>query len=150
MNEQQQNERVNWLGATLAAQRGNISHLLLRLKGIAAHVGTSLSLHKKFMRLINQVADDREKELDLIKEIEAVEKHHHELKELHLLRHADKKAEEKRKLLLKKEKEETPEDKKDKEEDDDMNMLIWIALWLSELNPFSSRSKPDNPEPTLK
>ncbi len=54
--------------------------------------GTNIALHRKFMRLMNQVADIREKELDILHEIEQVEKRHSELRRHNLLRKADPEA----------------------------------------------------------
>jgi len=101
MSEKQEKERVNWLGDALASQRTNLTSLLDRLKGIAERVGDSLSLHKKFMRLMDQVATDRDKELGILNEIETIEKRHHEMKQMRLLRRADSEAEVKRKRRLK-------------------------------------------------
>ncbi len=92
MNEGQISGRLSWLTATLAAGRTNISQLLSRLKGIAMSAGTNIALHRKFMRLMNQVADIREKELDILHEIEQVEKRHSELRRHNLLRKADPEA----------------------------------------------------------
>lgn len=89
MNEKIEKERINWLGTLLGSQRTNISSLLDRLRGIAVRVGNSLPLHKKFMLFLDQVATDREKELDIINEIESIEKKHRELKQMRLLRRAD-------------------------------------------------------------
>jgi len=89
MNESQINGRLAWLSSNLAAQRNNLAKILLRLKGIGLRAGTSLGLHRKFMGLLEQIAADREKEIDIINEIEAVEKQHSEMRQRKLLRYAD-------------------------------------------------------------
>jgi hypothetical protein len=139
MNEGQINGRLGWLSATLSAQRNNISKLLMRLRGVV-HAGTSLALHRKFMRLMDQVADDREKEMGIIHEIEEVEKRHQELKRLHMLREVDPEAKPKPDLAM----EELPEDGEDDEDKDGLFSFraLFGLLWL-----FSSRQpKPKNPE----
>jgi hypothetical protein len=100
-------------------------------------VGNNFSLHKKFMRLMDQVSDDREKELDIINQIEAIEERHHNLKKLNLLRRADLGAERKRKQLLKKKDSEayTPEE----DEEESPHRTSWAEILLVYLL-FSSRS----------
>jgi len=88
MNKSLINGQLAWLSATLASQRNNISALLLRLRGFGMSAGSSLILHRKFMRLMEQVADDRKKEMDIIGEIEAMENRHRHLKEHRMLRSA--------------------------------------------------------------
>jgi len=125
-------ERTNWLSVTLEAQRNNLAVFLQRLKGVAAHVKGSLSLNKKFMRLMNQVADEREKEIGIINEIEAIENRHHALRKLHMLRQADKIAEEKSKRRLKKQEEGlSVEEEKEEEGPHRMSFAEIIAIfWL--------------------
>jgi hypothetical protein len=139
MGEKQQKERLNWLSATIAAQRNNISDLLARLRGVAFRFSDSLSLHTKFMKLMDQVAVEREKELDIIYEIETVEKRHLELKKRKLLRHANPETEEKRLRRLNKK-----DGKNEKDEEDSPQRLslaeILAIFWLfSSGNGFFSR-----------
>ena len=77
--------RLSWLGAALAAQRNNLVALLLRIKGLVVSGGCTM-LHGKFLKLMQQVAADQTKELDLIHEIEAVEKRHQILRKMRKLR----------------------------------------------------------------
>ncbi|MFA4994085.1 MAG: hypothetical protein WC521_02135 [Bdellovibrionales bacterium] len=137
MNIKQEKERVNWLSAALATQRATISSFMDRLRGIAVQVGNSLPLHKKFMQLMDQVADDRDKELGIINEIETIEKRHRELKQLKLLRRADSAEEAKRKRRLKELGEEIRENEKDDEDSPHRLSIVEILTlyWL-----FSSKS----------
>ena len=84
------NGRLSWLTDLLSGQRATLNKLLLRLKDVGARVGTSIALHHKFMRLLEQISFDREKELDLINEIEAVEKQHQQMRQAKRLRQADR------------------------------------------------------------
>jgi hypothetical protein len=159
MNEKQEKERVNWLSDALASQRTTISSFLDRLRGIAVRVGDSLSLHTKFMRLMDQVAADREKELGIINEIETIEKRHREMKQMRLLRRADRAEETKRKRRLK---ELEDANRPDENEDDDESpervgalealLVYWLfsskSGFLSGLGGLFSKSKPLSGEPT--
>ncbi len=157
MNEKQEKERVNWLRTALAEQRTNISSFLDRLRGIAVKVGDSLALHTKFLRLMDQVATDREKELDIINEIESIEKRHREMKQMRLLKRADQAEEAKRKRRLK---ELEGENRQNEDEDEDSPQRLGlfeavIVYWLffsdsgffSSLGGLFSKSKPLAGEP---
>ena len=89
MNERILIEKKSWLEKILASQRNNLAGVLHRVKALGLRMGNSLALHRKFEHLMTQVAFDREKELDLINEIEAIEKKHLLLKERQMLRRAD-------------------------------------------------------------
>jgi predicted DNA-binding ribbon-helix-helix protein len=89
MNDAQIKGRLGWLYVTLAAQRNNLTKILLRLRGIGASAGSSVALHRKFMGFLEQVANDREKELKILNEIDEVERQHENLRERRLLRTAD-------------------------------------------------------------
>ncbi|MFA5040343.1 MAG: hypothetical protein WC464_01745 [Bdellovibrionales bacterium] len=151
MGIKQQTEHLNWLSATLAAQRNNLSDLLARLRGVAFKVGDSLSIHKKFVKFIDQVAIEREKELDILYEIETVEKQHLALKKLKRLRHADVAAENKRqrnkKLLL-----DEDADKKDPERVSLVELFLLYWFFFSHPTFFSflgsSWAKPLSGDPT--
>lgn len=80
--------QLSWLNAVLAARRGGLSALLLRLKDIGMRMGANTILHKKFMALLDQVAIEREKELDILNDIEEVEKFHAQQRRNKLLRQA--------------------------------------------------------------
>src|ERR1700760_2914828 len=88
MNSKQASERIGWLGEQLATQRNNMAKILLRLRDIGVRAGVSLGLHRKFMQLMEQIACERDRELDLINEIEQVEKRHREMKQANKLRRA--------------------------------------------------------------
>jgi hypothetical protein len=89
MNEQKITERLVWLGNIVAVQRNNIANLMAQMRGIGQRAGTSLAMHLKFTHLMEQISYDREKELDILHEIESVEKRHRELKERKMLRRAE-------------------------------------------------------------
>lgn len=97
--ERKLEKQVNWLTAALGAQRGGLYTLVLRLKSLAEQTGESFSIHKKFMRLMNQVANERQKELKIIDKIEAIEKKHKELRRRNLLQRIAAKLEREHKLL---------------------------------------------------
>ena len=139
MNEGQISGRLSWLTATLAAGRTNISQLLSRLKGIAMSAGTNIALHRKFMRLMNQVANIREKELDILHEIETVEKRHSELRRRNLLRKADPEAAARTDLI--------PEEQEQDEEKPQRLSLLTLAGILYFLSARSSKVK--QLEPTV-
>jgi len=106
---------------------------------------------------MDQVAIEREKELGIINRIEAVEKQHHDLKKLNMLRRADVEAERRRKNLLKKQ---GNKDDFDKDLEGDPHRLSWwemLLLYLiftsksSFLSHFNfSQSTPISGEPTPK
>jgi len=73
------------LTAALATQKHVLSKILLRLKDFGGCLGTNFSLHKKFFRLMNQVAEERKKEMNLIDRIEALETYHKDLRRRDLL-----------------------------------------------------------------
>ena len=89
MNETLHNAKLSWLGDIMMSHRHRISKLLLRLRGIAASTGSNLALHKKFMKMMNQVADEHEKEVGILREIETMEKRHKEMKRQNRLRQAE-------------------------------------------------------------
>lgn len=89
MNEGKIQEHVNWFSFSLAAQRNNLTQLFARLRSIGAKVGTSMAVHHKFIRLMDQVADAQKKELDLLCDIEEMEKRHAVMREQRLLRQAN-------------------------------------------------------------
>ena len=88
MNKTHIKARLIWLSATLTAQRSILSTLLSRLRGFASSAETSPSLHPKFMRLLTHAAHHKNKEDDILDEIEAMEKRHQALKKRKGLRRA--------------------------------------------------------------
>ncbi|MDD3371151.1 MAG: hypothetical protein PHE27_04915, partial [Alphaproteobacteria bacterium] len=85
MTEKKQDELLGWFKASLSSQRAGLHLLLLRLKGMAVRVGSSLSMNKKFANLMDQIAAEQEKERRIIDKIEALEKHHRKLRKQNLL-----------------------------------------------------------------
>jgi hypothetical protein len=92
MNDKQLNARLGWLSLTLTHQRNILAKALLRLQSVGARLSVSLGLQKKFVRLMEQIAYDKEIEKDILVEIEEVEKRHQELKARKMLRRADAEA----------------------------------------------------------
>jgi hypothetical protein len=76
------------LPLSLAACRNDLVQLLLRLRGIGLRAGTSPKLHRKFMRLMEQISMDREREIHFLCEIEEMEKLHKNMKRHNRLRRA--------------------------------------------------------------
>ena len=72
--------RLRWLATALTTQRNTIADILSRLRHFGTHGGSAPALRPKFMRLLTQVAVHREKENDILDEIEAMERRHQELK----------------------------------------------------------------------
>jgi len=69
------------LTAALTTQKDVLAKALLRLKDFTGNLlGTNFALHKKFFRLLDQVDVERKKEMLLIDKIEALEKHHRDLR----------------------------------------------------------------------
>jgi uncharacterized protein YigA (DUF484 family) len=138
MDDSHFNGRISWLTATLETQRNNIVSILLRLKGIGARAGTSMALHRKFMRFMEQVAHERNKELDIINEIEAIEKRHFELKRRRLLRRAAKEPPVSTADL--------PSEERKEEKPERMSLLTILGLFCL----FSARpAKPKKQDPTV-
>jgi hypothetical protein len=89
MSETKLKERVGWLGLLLTNQRNNLADLLLRLRDVGLRAGSSLAIHRKFLKMLEQVEVERERELGLLHEIEEVEKKHAEMRRLRKLRTAN-------------------------------------------------------------
>lgn len=89
MNEAQTQGRLSWLYQGMEARRNDIARLLRRAAGVCAFIATNFSVHKKFLELMDQVAEEKEKEYEILHEIETVEKHHEEMKLGNRLRQAD-------------------------------------------------------------
>ncbi len=88
MNKTHIKAHLAWLSAALTAQRTILSTILSRLRGFGASAEASPALHPKFMRLLTQAAHHKEKEDNILDEIEAMEKRHQALKIRKELRHA--------------------------------------------------------------
>ena len=89
MNEKLLGEKISWLGDKLIGKRDILSRMLSRLRAFGESVGGNLGWHKKLSCLMEQIADEREKEVDLIYEIDKMEKRHREMKRARLLKQAD-------------------------------------------------------------
>lgn len=89
MSETKLKERAGWLGLLLTNQKNNLAELLLRLRDVGLRAGSSLAVHRKFLKMLEQVEIERERELGLLHEIEEVEKKHAEMRRLRKLRTAD-------------------------------------------------------------
>jgi hypothetical protein len=138
--------RLNGLNIALEGRRLRLSDLFLRLKGVAFRKGTNFRLHKKFIRLMDDVAEDREKELCLIEKIEAMEKRHKKLKQHNLLRRIAREAERRQKRLLEKIRIDFEEylDEKHHPRPRRKNSLLDILILLY---AFSQSSKPKEQKP---
>lgn len=121
-------EHLNWLSAQLSTQRDNASQLLARLKGAALRLGTSLSMNKKFLNLMDQVAEDREKEMKIIDKIESLERHHHSLRKQNLLQRLAAEAESRRRR--KANNEEMPCDAEEPYNPNRLSIVEGILFWL--------------------
>src|ERR1700722_5984226 len=80
--------RLTWLLAALAAQRDKLANLLCRLTGLGTPGAMNPSIFGKFLRLLEQVAAEREKEMRILDRIENVEKLHRYRREHHQLQDA--------------------------------------------------------------
>ncbi|MDR3448519.1 MAG: hypothetical protein P4M15_02000 [Alphaproteobacteria bacterium] len=88
MNDKLYNARRSWMDDVLRASRNDIADLFLRLKDIGMRAGNNFALHLKFMKMMEQVAFEREKERDIIHEIEQMEKRHRLMRQCNRLRRA--------------------------------------------------------------
>ncbi len=89
MTETQIQGKLAWLCAGLEARRNDIARIVRLLASIGAYAATSFAVHKKFLNLMDQIAEEKEKETNILHEIETVEKHHEEMKRQRRLRRAD-------------------------------------------------------------
>ncbi len=89
MNEAQIQGRLSWLYQGMEARRNDIARLLRQAAGVCAFIATNFSIHKKFLELMDQIAEEKEKEYEILHEIETVEKNHAEMKRGNRLRQAD-------------------------------------------------------------
>ena len=133
LNTRQIREYLNWISSALDAQKGKIGRLLLRLKDVGLRAGTGFALHKKFVRLLQQVAIDQEKELDILNEIEAVERRHEELRKKKLLRAFNPDAPRDAPALMT----ETPEPKPKRS-----SLWLLVGLWAVFSSPHKKGEEP--------
>ncbi len=152
MSDKRTTETLNWLNATLEAQRTNLFGLVSRLKEFAS--GANFLLHKKFMRLMDQIAKEQKKEREIIDKIEAIEKQHQHLRKLNLLqiratearvRRARKEDEEDMALLMRRRK------KPEKDNEASLLELVVLAGVLGSFSRFFDKmfalAKGEKPEP---
>ncbi len=110
MASTQRKQSIDWLKADLEMRKDKTFSLLWRLRGVTARLGTAgLSLHKKFIRLVGQFAEGRQKELDLIYKIETLEKYHQELRQKKKLKRVAALYEKKNRNRLKREQDDIDE-----------------------------------------
>jgi len=88
MNEKGIKSYLTWLGDNLMVRRRSVLSMLDRLRDVCMKAGSHLYLYKKFMKLLEQISGEREKEIYLIDEIQAVEKKHAEMRKQKKLRRA--------------------------------------------------------------
>ncbi|MFY9288551.1 MAG: hypothetical protein WAO98_08635 [Alphaproteobacteria bacterium] len=68
--------RVSWLMAAWSDQRRKIASLLARLGDLGTPGGMTPKIFHKFLHMLSQVAAEKEHEMHLIDEIEAIERKH--------------------------------------------------------------------------
>ena len=122
-------EKLSWLGDLLTGKRLMIDRLFLRLRAFGESVGNSLGWHTKVAHLWEQIACEREKELDLIFEIETIEKRHREMKQLKLLKQADARLAEKK--IAEPEFASAQEDDEDEEESFGLLKLLGLLYFFA-------------------
>lgn len=123
MGEKQLQERVGWLGLLLTNQRNNMARLMVRLRDVGLRAGGSVAIHRKFLKMLEQVEFERERELGLIHEIEAVEKKHAELRRMRRLKAADTTPQQTNKQVNDFDARPTAEP------DRKLGLWVWLALW---------------------
>ncbi|MDE2030384.1 MAG: hypothetical protein KGI97_07465 [Alphaproteobacteria bacterium] len=133
MNATELRGRMSWLGETLAVQRNNIQKILLRLKDIGMRAGANMALHRKFLNLLEQVAEDRNKELGILNDIEDMEKRHALMRKRKLLRRAGDAP------LPQPANDLAPEPEEEKPERS--GLLKWVVLWMLFANKDQSLKK---------
>lgn len=69
-------KRFGWLAVALVDQRGRIASLLQRLKGFGEPGIMEPPLFQKFLRMLEQVAVEKDRETEIIRRIQAVEARH--------------------------------------------------------------------------
>ena len=89
MSKPNESGRLAWLKAALGAQKHKIVSLLGRLSDFAASVSGKPKVFNKFLFMMNEVAVARDHEVEILSEIEAVEKKHHLLREHGSLKHIE-------------------------------------------------------------
>ncbi len=68
--------RLAWLAATLGEQRGIIASLVGRLTWFGAPGEMKFSLFRKFLRTLEHIAREKDREMEIIYRIQSIEKYH--------------------------------------------------------------------------
>ena len=94
MNGHIETSRVAWLSARLSTHTHRIMSLLGRLGDIGVMQKLKPALFHKFLNLMGQIAAEKDKEANVISEIEAIERKHRTFRKEGRLHHLDSKSKE--------------------------------------------------------
>jgi hypothetical protein len=78
-----------WLASVLADKRTRIAHLFAEIAGLGSPATMKPAIFRRFLALLTQIASEKEKEIDFIDHIEAVELKHRFRRDHNQLEHAD-------------------------------------------------------------
>src|ERR1700744_2537547 len=87
MSAANQSSRLAWLAAALSEQRHKISCLLGRIADLGGIHGMKPKAFTKFLRMLDQVAADKDEEVRIISEIDAIERKHRLNRNLGFVKH---------------------------------------------------------------
>lgn len=90
MAAQQESSRVAWLSARLGTHTHRIMSLLGRLGDLGVMQMLKPALFQKFLNLMEQIAAEKDKESDVISEIEAIERKHRTFRKEGRLQYSDR------------------------------------------------------------
>jgi hypothetical protein len=76
-----------WLAAALGGQRNRIIDLIRRMTSLGSPGGMNPRIFGKFLRLLDQVASARDREIGILDRIEAIEEQHRFCRKNHMLEH---------------------------------------------------------------
>ncbi len=68
--------RISWLAAAWGAQKAKVMSLLGRLGDLGSREDMKPNVFAKFLHILGQIANERDKEVDILSEIEAIERKH--------------------------------------------------------------------------
>jgi len=85
----QTSSRLSWLTASLGERRSRLTSILRRMVGLGEPGAMKSSIFGKFLNLIEQVAGERDKEMELMSQIDAIEQKHRFMRDHHKLERAD-------------------------------------------------------------
>ncbi|HUY67676.1 MAG TPA: hypothetical protein VMV79_00040 [Alphaproteobacteria bacterium] len=80
--------RLAWLGATLGQQRRKIARLLNRMAAFGPRGSMTPAVFRKFLGMLEQVAEAREQEMHLLSRIEDIEQKHRFMRKTRKLKRA--------------------------------------------------------------